>query len=168
MEQKREENLNVWEKHPSKSCLTGALTRNQTHNPGVCPDQRSNQQTFTLQEGTRQTEPHWSGHYGGGGYFPLLFQWWLLSIHGFPPPNMLSTWVKEEKIEIKANKHCQKTLIAIFMSIYLAILKVDYLLKCLFINSIFSLQEIFFLITDSSLYEVVDPFIMDLQNIFAY
>ena len=40
--------------------LICAPTRERTHNPGMCPDQESNQRPFTLQDDAQPTEPHWS------------------------------------------------------------------------------------------------------------
>ena len=36
-------------------------TGDLAHNPGVCPDQESNQRPFGLQDDTQSTEPHQSG-----------------------------------------------------------------------------------------------------------
>ena len=41
--------------------LTRAPTRDETHNPGMCPDLESNQQPFALWDDARPTEPHQSG-----------------------------------------------------------------------------------------------------------
>ena len=48
------------EKHPLvASCMppTGGLV----HNPGLCPDQESNWQPFSLWDDAQPTEPHQSG-----------------------------------------------------------------------------------------------------------
>ena len=37
-------------------------TRDQTCNPGMCPDWESNQQPFALQDNAQPTEPHRPGH----------------------------------------------------------------------------------------------------------
>ena len=39
-------------------CLSCAPTGDLAHNPGMCPDWESNQQTFGSQAGTQSTEPH--------------------------------------------------------------------------------------------------------------
>ena len=49
------------ERETSISCLSHVPDRNQTRNPGMRPDQESNQQPFNLQDDTQPTEPHLSG-----------------------------------------------------------------------------------------------------------
>ena len=41
--------------------LTHTLTRDQTRNPGMCPDRESNLRPFALQDDTQPTVPQWSG-----------------------------------------------------------------------------------------------------------
>ena len=58
--EREEEKHYVQEKHwLVVSCTppTGDLACN----PGMWPDQESNQQIFGLQDGAQPTEPHWSG-----------------------------------------------------------------------------------------------------------
>ena len=56
-EGERERNIHVWEKHPSVASCTPP-TGDPAHNPGLCPDQESNQQPFGSQAGAQSTEPH--------------------------------------------------------------------------------------------------------------
>ena len=55
----RERNIDV--RNIDQLPLTCALTGNQTRNPGMCPDQKSNWWPFALWDGAQPTEPHWSG-----------------------------------------------------------------------------------------------------------
>ena len=59
-EKDMERNINVREKHRSVASCT-CPTRDQTCNPGTCPDWESNLQPFTLQDNVQPPEPHWSG-----------------------------------------------------------------------------------------------------------
>ena len=59
-EKERERNNNLQEKHGSVASHmppTGDLA----HNPGMCPDRKSNQGPFGLQDSVRSTESHQSG-----------------------------------------------------------------------------------------------------------
>ena len=47
------------EKH--QSVASHASAEDLAHNIGMCPDQKSNPQTFALWKDTKPTEPHWSG-----------------------------------------------------------------------------------------------------------
>ena len=56
-----------WEKQQhsrdtSSGCLSHALNWGLDLNPGMCPDQESNQQPFGSQGSTQSTEPHQPGH----------------------------------------------------------------------------------------------------------
>ena len=53
---KRRRETLMWEKHQSVAFLT-ALNGDWTCNPGLCPDQGSNLQLFTLQNNAQPTEP---------------------------------------------------------------------------------------------------------------
>ena len=59
----------VWEKHRSVVFCTPP-TGDLAHNPGMCPDQESNQWPFSLQADTQSTEPHQPGQ-----------PWTLLKVH---------------------------------------------------------------------------------------
>ena len=56
-EGEREGNFSVREIHRSVASRTPA-TGDLAHNPGLCPDQKSNRQLFCLQAGAQSTEPH--------------------------------------------------------------------------------------------------------------
>ena len=45
----------------SISCFLHASQWGQAHNPGMCPDQESNQQPFALWDDAQPTQPHQSG-----------------------------------------------------------------------------------------------------------
>ena len=49
------------EKHQRVLASHMPPTGDQTHNPGMCPDQESNQQHFGSQASTQSTEPHKPG-----------------------------------------------------------------------------------------------------------
>ena len=57
----RERNINVREKHQSVASCT-LPTEHLAQNPGICPDQASNQQPFRLQDEAQPTGPHQSWH----------------------------------------------------------------------------------------------------------
>ena len=46
----------MWERN-----IARAVSKDQTRNPGLCPDQESNQQPFALWDDAQPTEPHQSG-----------------------------------------------------------------------------------------------------------
>ena len=48
----------VWERNINQYSLTCAPSRDQTCNPGMCPDLESNQWSFTLRDAAQPTEPH--------------------------------------------------------------------------------------------------------------
>ena len=74
----RERNIYVREKHQSVSSHT-CLTRDWTHNPGMCPDQELNQWPFALWTAAQATEPHRSGQrptsFALGRYRSFCFRW---------------------------------------------------------------------------------------------
>ena len=51
----------MWERDINQSPLACAPTGDWACNPGMCPDQESNQQHFALWENAQLTEPHRSG-----------------------------------------------------------------------------------------------------------
>ena len=58
--ERRKRNIDVKEKHQLVA-LIHALTRDGTHNPGMCPDPGLNQTPFALWTCTQPTESHQSG-----------------------------------------------------------------------------------------------------------
>ena len=77
--------------------LMHAPPRNQTHNPGMCPDWELNQQPFGLQAGAHSTEPQQPG----------LFFSFKTDIYSFP-----NIWIREifKKIKLIHNLIFKDTL----------------------------------------------------------
>ena len=72
-EEKREGKIQQCEKNIHQLPLACTLTGDQTCNPGMSPDWKSNPRPFHLQNDARLTEPHWPGQ-PQCLYFPTLAQ----------------------------------------------------------------------------------------------
>ena len=57
----REKKTLMWERNIDPLPLGHSPTRDQTHNPGMCPDRESNQQLFPWWHNAQPTELHLSG-----------------------------------------------------------------------------------------------------------
>ena len=77
--ERRERREKEREKHINASCMHPNYgPRDQTCNPGMCPNRQLNQQPFTFQDNAQPAEPaepHWSG--------PMLYMYFLIFLLRF-------------------------------------------------------------------------------------